>query len=110
MKLVLDSLVAKWLFETEFDADHFDWDRGNLTKNLKHKVSREEIEQLLEGTFVFAGRVMEPAHAEDRWLLLGETFSGRRLSLIFTIRDKKLRPICCRSMRRGEEIFYEKNT
>lgn len=110
MKLTPDPAIAKWLLDTNFDQSHFAWDRGNLTKNLKHRVTRTEIELLLDGLFIFAGRITEPVHEEKRWLLLGETNSGRRLSLIFTIRDKKLRPICCRSMRTQEEKFYEKNT
>jgi uncharacterized DUF497 family protein len=38
---------------------------------------------------------------------VGETDTGRRLALIFTRRDEKLRPITCRAMRRNERRFYD---
>jgi uncharacterized DUF497 family protein len=57
---------------------------------------------------VFVGRIMEPAHDEDRWLVLGQNAKGRHLALVFTRRGSRLRPISCRSMRRNERTIYEK--
>ncbi len=62
---------------------------------------------LFRRTVFLAGRIVEPAHEEPRWLLLGETNTGRRLALIFTRRGRKLRPISCRQMRRNERKLYE---
>jgi uncharacterized DUF497 family protein len=54
-----------------------------------------------------AGSIIEPAHDEPHWLLLGETNAGRRLALIFTRRGEMLRPISCRPMRRNERRLYD---
>lgn len=64
-------------------------------------------ESLFRRTVFLAGRIVEPAHDEPRWLLLGETDAGRPLALIFTRRGKKLRPITCRAMRRTERRQYD---
>jgi uncharacterized DUF497 family protein len=90
------------------DPENFDWDDGNRNKNLKHGLSCEEIESLFrQDQFIFAGRIIEPAHTEWRGLILGQADSGRALTLIFTRRGERLRPISCRPMREGERRFYE---
>ena len=65
------------------------------------------IEALLANVFVFEGRIVEPAHSETRWLLLGQDGRHRRLALIFTRRGDKLRPISCRHVRTKEKKRYE---
>jgi uncharacterized DUF497 family protein len=86
----------------------FDWDAGNRTKQRKHRVRPADIEGMFRTRTVFLGRIVEPAHDEDRWLLLGQEPGGRRLALIFTRRGEQLRPISCRSMRANEGKVYEK--
>jgi uncharacterized DUF497 family protein len=66
-----------------------------------------EVESLFHRTIFLAGRIIQPAHEERRWLLLGETDEGRRLGLIFTRRGDQLRPISCRPMRRNERSLYD---
>jgi hypothetical protein len=55
-------------------------------------------------------RVVEPAHDEARYLLLGVTSGGRHAALIFTRRGDKLRPITCRAMRKKEREVYDAAT
>jgi uncharacterized DUF497 family protein len=105
MKLVGDSEAEAWLEALPLEA--FEWDSGNRLKNAKHRVEPSEVESLFQRTVFLAGRIVEPAHDESRWLLLGETSTGRRLALIFTRRGSKLRPISCRQMRRNERRLYE---
>jgi len=88
-------------------TEDVDWDAGNRTKNRKHGVEASEIEQMLAHSYVFEGRIVEPRHDEPRWLALGRNNAGRRLALVFTRREKRLRPISCRPMRRKEEQRYE---
>ncbi|MFA5140209.1 MAG: BrnT family toxin [Elusimicrobiota bacterium] len=108
MRFVLDREAAVWLRDFIPDPDNFDWDKGNLTKNRKHGVQVEEIESLFyQERFVFAGRIVEPAHDEWRGLVLGRSDLGRHLALIFTRRGERLRPISCRPMRSGERRLYE---
>ena len=55
-------------------------------------------------------RIVEPAHEEARYLLLGVTSGGRHAALVFTRRGDKLRPISCRAMRRREKEVYDAAT
>ena len=105
MRLEDDPDAAAWV-EGLGDPDDFDWDAGNRTKNRKHGVEAEEIESILAAPLVFAGRIVEPAHDEPRWLALGRTAEGRLVALVFTRRGERLRPISCRSMRKDEREVY----
>jgi uncharacterized DUF497 family protein len=107
VRLSPDGGLDEWLAGITGAAGQFDWDAGNRAKNRKHGVEPSEVESLFHRTVFLAGRVVEPAHDELRWLLLGETEAGRRLTLIFTRRRDQLRPISCRSMRRDERRLYD---
>ena len=87
----------------------FLWDAAKQTKNAtKHDVSVEEAESMLRNPFVLAGRVIEPAYYEHRWVLLGRTSRGRLLTMVFTRRGGRIRPISCRPMARQERRLYGK--
>lgn len=107
MKLVDDPEAAEWLRQLTGGSEDFDWDAGNRTKNRKHEVEPADIEALFRFSLVFVGRIIEPVHAEKRWLALGQDARRRRLALVFTRRGRKLRPISCRPMRRNERRIYE---
>jgi uncharacterized DUF497 family protein len=107
MRLVPDPAAERWLLAMTGAGEEFEWDRGNLTKHRKHDVASGDIQALIAGDLYFAGRIVEPAHAEPRWLVLGENETGRRLALVFTRRGDRLRPISCRPMRRKEKALYE---
>jgi len=62
---------------------------------------------MFRSPIVFAGRIVEPGHAELRWLVLGRSRQGRRLALVLARRGDRLRPISCRPMRRAERKVYE---
>jgi len=85
-----------------------DWDAGNSTKSqAKHGFRTADVESILDAAVVFAGRIVEPAHDEARYLLLGVTSGGRYAALVFTRRGDKLRPISCRVMRKREQEAYD---
>ena len=108
MRFSRDDEMSSWLRDFAPDPDTFDWDAGNRTKNTKHRVSGEEIESIFyQARFIFAGKIIEPAHDEWRGLILGQSGNGRPLALIFTRRGARLRPISCRPMRRNERRLYE---
>lgn len=47
---------------------------GNSTKSqTKHGFGTADVESLLDTPVVFVGRIVEPAHEEPRYLLLGVT-------------------------------------
>lgn len=104
MKLIPDPDVAAWLGS----RPAMEWDAGNSTKSqTKHRIAQSDVESLLDSPMYFAGRILEPAHPEARYLLLGVTSSGRYAALIFARRAEKLRPISCRAMRRQEKETYD---
>lgn len=83
-------------------VDGFDWDEHDSVKIwTKHAVSTAECEEVLLG----APRVVgdEPhAGAERRFAAFGETSTGRRLAVVFTLRGTRLRVITARDPSRRE--------
>ena len=89
----------------------FIWDQGNERKNLeKHGVTAQEVEEvffdpqkkLLEDKF-HSGK-------EDRYLLIGQTKRQRLLFVVFTIRNRQIRAISARDLKRKERPLYEETT
>ncbi len=85
----------------------FEWDEGNKNKNLKHNVNAYEAEE------VFLNRPLlifqDKSHSsgkESRYLALGKTFKSRKLAIIYTIRNNKIRIISARDMNKKESIKY----
>ena len=104
--------------ETLSNCSGFQWDEGNLQKNwLKHQVSWLETEQVfLNQPLIVAGDEMH-SHKEPRFYGLGQTDTGRKLFVVFTLREKLIRVISARDMSRNERKVYadaqaqeEKNT
>ena len=89
----------------------FDWDRGNALKNDRHGVTMLEAEQI----FFFVPLIVTPdeqhSRTEPRFRALGQTLLGRRLAVIFTLRDDGtlIRVISARDMHRKERAFYEQD-
>ncbi|MSO20344.1 MAG: hypothetical protein EXQ56_07740 [Acidobacteria bacterium] len=76
MKLESDPSAVAWLEDLVPDPEAFEWDQGNEAKNLKHGLTQDEIESVFWQLYVFAGRIVEPAHAEWRGLILGQSAQG----------------------------------
>ena len=107
MRLVEDPATASWLDQFGGEDQDFDWDAGNRSKLTKHRVEQNDVVSMFRSPIVFAGRIVEPAHDEPRWLVLGRSERGRKLALILTRRDERVRPVSCRPMRRNERKIYE---
>lgn len=107
MKLEKDENLSRWIQSQEVSAEIFQWDSGNSIKIKKHHVGKQEVEDIFLNPFVLGGKVIEPSHAEERWIIFGRTGDYRKLSLIFTLRNGKIRPISCRPMRKEERKIYE---
>ena len=88
----------------------FEWDQGNSTKSLlKHGVSASEVEALFNMKLaVPLGRQVSPEVDEERLCLVGPTDTGRMISIVFTLRDGRIRPISSRVASRKERVLYEK--
>lgn len=106
-KFEFNSWLLRWLFSKEtFD---FIWDSGNATKSRqKHNVDTTEAEQIFydEGVYPLGSQV-EPEVDEPRFGILGKTFTGRRLQVVFTVRSRQIRVISARPMHRKERAHYE---
>jgi hypothetical protein len=85
----------------------FQWDAGSSEKNwLAHDVTPAETEQVFFNRPVLI--MPDAAHStrEVRRYVLGRTNAGRRLTVVFTIRQSLLRPIMARDMSRREGRLY----
>lgn len=86
----------------------FQWDSGNLDKSwVRHRVSRYEIEQVFFHRPLLVAVDEEHSQEEQRFFALGRTEIGRRLFLVFTVRDDRIRVISARDMSRRERKVYE---
>ena len=99
--------LAYWYLQNELFE--FEWDQGNLTKSQKkHDVSPDEIESVFELKLAGPlGRQIAPAVEEERLNLVGPSSEGRMLSIVFTLRDGRVRPISGRDASRKERKLYE---
>lgn len=88
----------------------FQWDKGNIDKNfIKHNVSIQEAEEVfLNEPFIVADDVRHPHSSEQRFYGLGRTKTNRTLFVAFTIRDRKIRAISIRDMKKKERSTYER--
>ncbi|MDA0745647.1 MAG: BrnT family toxin [bacterium] len=87
----------------------FDWDEGNLLKNWeKHGVTVAECEQVFFNRPLLARPDEGHSLAETRFYLLGKADSGRRLFVVFTIREQHIRVISARNQSRKERRSYER--
>ena len=85
----------------------FDWDAGNRDKNwARHRVSDSDCEEVFFNQPLVRRR--DPSHSreEQRFCAFGQTDTGRRLFVTFTMRGKRLRVISARDMTRRERRFY----
>ena len=108
MLIVADKKMERWLKE-QWDGT-LNWNSGNIPKLTKHEITKAQIEQLFAKKFVFMGQVSPPEGTEwkeQRHLILGETGYNRKLTIIWTTRGFKIRPICCRGMRDEEKAYFQ---
>ena len=86
----------------------FQWDEGNAAKNwMLHQVTQAEAEQAFFNRPVMVASDLRHSTVESRYAALGQTDAGRRLSIVFTLRDTLVRVIPARDMSRPERRIYE---
>lgn len=88
----------------------FQWDKGNIGKNLKHKVQDNEAEETFFDKKKKIYKDYLHSDVEDRNILIGKTKKERILYLVFTIRGKKVRIISARDINKKEVAMYEKKS
>ena len=99
--------LAYWYLQN--DTFDFEWDSGNSTKSaLKHGVSSDEVESLFNLRMaVPIGRQVSPAVEEERLCVVGPSQNGKFISVVFTLRDGRVRPISSRPANQKEKTLYE---
>ncbi len=87
----------------------FDWDKGNIDKNwLKHRVSYRECEEIFYNKPILINEDQKHLSKEIRFQVLGQSNKKRKLFLIYTVRNNKIRVISARDQNKKERIAYEK--
>lgn len=87
----------------------FDWDEGNIDRNReRHGVSVVESEQVFFQRPILVA--LDAMHSQDevRYAALGRTVEGRRLTIVFTVRENLIRVISARDMSRRERRIYDR--
>lgn len=97
------------------DPVEFDWDNGNIQKNWeRHRVSQKEAEEVFQNEHNIIYPDEKHSVKEKRYTIFGVTKELRKLSIVFTLRQSKIRIIMARDMskkeRRGYEAEIKKNT
>jgi uncharacterized DUF497 family protein len=69
----------------------FDWDDENTKHLAAHKVTRDEFEQVMNNEPLDLD--YEMTNREERYRSVGLTNSGRLLSVMWTIRNGKIRAV-----------------
>jgi len=88
----------------------FEWDKWNIDKNWrKHKVSQKECEEIFFNKLLKIFPDEKHSKSEARFLALGRTKKERKLTIIFTIRESKIRTISARDQNKKEKEKYEKS-
>ena len=91
------------------DCIGFDWDEANTLKNWElHRVAPGEAEDVFFLEPLVVRSYVRHSKAEKRWYALGQTSTGRRLFVAFTIRRKLIRVISVRDMNRNESRIYSR--
>lgn len=86
----------------------FQWDNGNIGKNLKHDVTDAEAEQVFFDRDKVITEDILHSGKEKRFIVIGKTKEKRLLYTIFTMRGKYIRIISSRDNNKREVQYYEK--
>ena len=89
------------------ESTGFEWDDGNKDKNwIQHNVTNSECEQIFFNQPIILHFDSKHSKDENRFYTLGITDLGKKLFVVFTIRNKKIRIISARDMSRKERKIY----
>jgi uncharacterized DUF497 family protein len=89
----------------------FEWDEGNRDKNWKlHQVASSEAEEVFFNSPLLVYPDPDHSESEDRFYVLGRTGGDRRVFVVFTVRENKIRVISARDMSKKERKIYDEAT
>jgi len=88
-------------------VDGFDWDEGNIDKNLKKQgIDCREAEEIFLDVNSIHLEDNKHSIREVRCARIGKSFSGQILIAIFTIRKNKIRIVSVRCVNKKEKKLY----
>jgi uncharacterized protein len=82
----------------------FDWDLHNVGHVARHGVDPAEVEEAFERPHIIIPS--QDVSGEKRWKLFGTSTAVRYLVVVFTIRERRLRPVTAHTMNRRERKIY----
>ena len=86
----------------------FNWDKGNIGKNLiKHNVTDKETEEVFGNKPLKIFKDIKHSEKEERFVAYGRTNFNRSLTIVFTLREEKIRVISARDQNKKERREYE---
>ncbi len=85
----------------------FEWDADKASSNQeKHRISFDEAATSFGDPLSLT--ISDPVHSDEkRFILLGQTYSGRLVVVIHTERGERVRIISARLATRSERYSYE---
>lgn len=90
------------------DPIEFEWDEGNIDKSIiKHDVSNQEAEEVFNNEPKYILKSRRSSITEKRYMLWGATNKDRQLTVIFTLRNSRIRVVSARPISRKERRNYE---
>jgi len=87
----------------------FDWDEGNVDKNWeKHRIHFKEAEEVFFNRPLKIYSDFKHSGRERRFLAYGITDRRKGLTIVFTLRDRKIRIMSARYQSKKERRTYDK--
>jgi uncharacterized protein len=78
----------------------FDWDETNVQHLARHGVMKEEVMEAFLDPYSDRGDTRWE-RGESRYTMIGETGSGRPLTVVFAIREGCIRPVTAYTPKAG---------
>lgn len=91
-------------------VEGFEWDEGNLSHISKHNVGFRECEEAFSNTPIFINNDEGHSQVEQRYRAYGNTNAGRKLTVIFTVRNNNIRVVSARDQSRKERAELQKES
>jgi uncharacterized protein len=84
----------------------FEWDEGNKYKNeKKHSILQKEAEEIFINFPLLVSK-SENKNDEDRWMAYGKSNENKPLTVVFVVREKKIRITSARPQSKKERRVY----
>lgn len=85
----------------------FDWDDNNIEHISRHNLIPAEVEQVFQDTRKI-GTASRKTEREKRWAIIGRSYGGRILFIVYTRRDQKIRVVTARDATFSEKRLYRR--